>query len=178
LNARSDAMRQLMTRLRQQETQQFVDDVASLVRARGMAVDTNVKKVDSEKITRSNNEDLTDIDVLAADVANRVIYALECKDLEGARTPAELDNELTNTFRSGGAKRSAAEKQVERVAWLTARIPQTLRHLGVESGDAAAAWTVVGAIVTDVHVLSPYVATCPLPVYARTELDSLFAPRG
>jgi hypothetical protein len=44
LNARSDAMRQLMTRLRQQDTQQFVDDVTSLVRARGMPVDMNVKR--------------------------------------------------------------------------------------------------------------------------------------
>lgn len=178
LNARSNVMRQLMTRLRQQETQEFVDDVASHLRARGMAIDTNVKKVDGEKITRVNKEDLTDIDVLAADVANKIIYALECKDLEGARTPAELDNELTNTFRSGGTKRSAAEKQVERVSWLAARIPQTLRHLGVTGDAAGAAWSVVGAIVTDVHVLSPYVAACPLPVFARAEMDSLFEPRG
>jgi hypothetical protein len=175
LNASSDAMKQLMTRLRQRETQQFVDDVASAVRARGMAVDSNVKKVDGERIKRANNQDLTDVDVLAADVSNRVIYALECKDLEGARTPAELDNELSNTFRSGnGQKRSAAEKQVERVAWLAARVPQTLRHLGLQE-DASEQWSVVGAIVTDVYVLSPYVATCPLPVFARAELDSLFA---
>jgi hypothetical protein len=168
LRARSNEMKQLMTRLRHRETQQFVDQVAALHRDHGMAVDTNVKKVAGEKITRDNNEDLTDVDVLAADPTAKVIYALECKDLEGARTPAELDNELANTFRSGGKKRSAADKQLERVAWLAQRIPKALHHLGIE--DASTEWRVEGAIVTDVHVMSPHVADCCLPVYAWTEI--------
>jgi hypothetical protein len=98
---------------------------------------------------------------------------MECKDLEGARTPAELNNELKSTFGSGGKTRSAADKQVERTAWLSARIPQALEHLAVP--DDPSGWKVVSAIVTDVPVLAPYVQGCALPVYALPDLDELFS---
>jgi hypothetical protein len=177
LKARSGEMKQLMTRMRQAETQDFVAQVAEFARQRGMAVDTNVKKVAGEKIMRDSKQDLTDIDVLAADAVSRKIYLLECKDLEGARTPAELSNELASTFRGGGKKRSAAEKQVERVAWVSARISQTLQHLGVATEEPGG-WSVTGAVVTDVHVLAPYVHACPLPVYAQEDLGRLFDESG
>jgi hypothetical protein len=159
--------------MRQRETAQFVQQVAEFLKDRSLVTDTNVKKVDGERIARENGQDLTDVDVLAADTGARVIYALECKDLEGARTPAELDNELRSTFRSGSSPRSAADKHEERVAWLAGRIPRVLRHLGV--ADDPGGWQIYGAIVTDVHVLSPYVTDCPLPVYSWTELDGLVA---
>lgn len=170
LDARSPEMKNLMTRLSQRSALEFVDNVASIACDLGMAVDTNVKKIGGQQITRSNGQDLGDIDVLVADVTSKKIYALECKALAGARTPAELGNELKKTFGSGGKKPSAAEKHKERSEWLTARLPEALLHLKLPDEDAQG-WTVVSAMVTDAHVLAPRIADCPLPVYAQADLQ-------
>jgi hypothetical protein len=172
LNATSNEMKELMTRLRQAETSAFVDSVADLCRSHDMLVDTSVRTIGGERLARPNGDDLGDIDVLAVDAKTSTVYALECKDLEVARTPAELDNEIRSTFRSGGAKRSAAEKHVERIAWLAARVSAILAHVDIDTESTG--WVIEGAIVTDVNVMSPHVAACPLPVYARHELQATF----
>ncbi|MFA4929390.1 MAG: hypothetical protein WC558_12810 [Patulibacter sp.] len=176
LAADSPEMRKLMTRLRQRGAQKFVDNVAALARGLRMDVDTNVKKIGGQLITRSNGQALGDIDVLAADPASKTIYALECKALAGARTPAEVANELTKTFGSGGKKRSAAEKHQERVEWLVGNLPNVLLHLKLRDSDPAL-WAIVGVMVTDAHVLAPRVATCPLPVCAQADLEAFLAGR-
>ena len=56
--------------------------------------------------------------------------------------------------------------------WLRARIPQTLSYLGIDHDGSG--WEVEGMIVTDVHVLSPYLRHCPLPVYAWAEFKARF----
>jgi hypothetical protein len=175
LNAISSEMKQLMTRLRQAETAAFAETVADVCRERQLLVDTCVRKIAGERMTRANGEDISDVDVLAIDIQRSTIYALECKDLEVARTPAELDNELRHTFRTGGRKRSAAQKHQERVAWLADRVSRVLAGFGIE--DATTGWVVEGAIVTDVNVMSPHLATCPLPVYALHELKVVLDER-
>lgn len=169
LKAKTEPMKQLMTKLRQREALAFVAKVEAVLQNVGMPTDTNVKKVGGERIRRANGQDLIDVDVLGADVNSRTIYALECKDLEGARTPAELHNELAHTFNES---RSAATRHAERVAWLARRIPQTLTHLGITM--TAKDWKVVGLLITDVRVISPYVKSCPLPVLPFIELRDRF----
>lgn len=169
LQASSSEMKQLMTRLRQDESRQFVELVADDLRAAGMVVDTNVAKIEGNRLRRAGNQDLGDVDVLAADMRARQIYAVECKDLEGARTPAELANELRTTFGSSGKGRSGADRHVERVGWLRAHRRATLNHLGLAMD--ARRWRVIGMIVTDVPVMSPHVAECRLPVHTRRELS-------
>ena len=105
LNANSSEMKGLMTRLRQAETTAFAESVADLCRDRGMLVETSVRTIGGAKIRRENGQDLGDIDVLAVDAMTSTIYALECKDLEIARTPAKLDNEPGARF--GPAARNA-----------------------------------------------------------------------
>jgi hypothetical protein len=175
LNATSNEMKQLMTRIRQAETAAFAETVADVCRERQLLVDTCVRKIAGEKMTRANGEDIADVDVLAIDIQTSTIYALECKDLEVARTPAELDNELSHTFRTGGRKRSAAQKHQERIKWLADRVSRVLAGFGIE--DATTDWVVEGAIVTDVNVMSPHLATCPLPVYALHELKAMLDER-
>jgi hypothetical protein len=171
LDAKSDEMNRVMTRLSQRSALEFVDNVASIAHDLGLVVDTNVKKIGGQQITRSNGQPLGDIDVLAADVTSKKIYAFECKALAGARTPAELGNELNTTFGSGGKKPSAAEKHQERSDWLAGKLQECLLHLRLADEDAEA-WTIVSAMVTDAHVLAPRIADCPLPVYAQAEVQA------
>lgn len=173
LKARSNEMKTLMTELRQEETAAFVDEVAKRLEGAAMVVDRNVKKIGGKRITRRNGKDLAgDLDILAADKQRKVLHVRECKDLEGARTPAELSNELRHNFAVAGDKRSAADRHLERIAWVEQHLDATLEHLGVVP---AKDWRVVGGFVVDVEVLSPYVSDCPLPI---TPIDRLLEELG
>lgn len=168
LKARSNEMKALMTELRQKETAAFVDEVARRLEEAGMVVDKNVKKIRGKQITRPNEKDEAgDLDILAADPKRKVLHVRECKDLEGARTPVELSNELRHNFAVDGEKRSAADRHLLRTSWVERHLDETLAHLGIEPEKD---WHVVGGFVVDVEVLSPYVSECPLPI---TPIDRL-----
>jgi hypothetical protein len=135
LRTRTLPMKQFMTQRRQTETAAFNDHVAELYRTHGLT------------------ERIGDVDVLAADLAQRRLLVLECKDLEGARTPSELKNEIDYTFAQGRAKKSKLEIHLERIAWISEHLAAVIEWLG---GDAAAAgdWTVDGRLITDIEVLA------------------------
>jgi hypothetical protein len=159
--ATTPELKAVISKMRQAETGRFNERVAEEHRSLGHLVRTNLTKAGGKRIARANNETLGDLDVVAADVGARVLYIDECKDLEGARTPAELHNEIAKTFGTGHTPKSAADKHVERVAWVKSNTDAVLIELGVEPGGA---WEVRGRIVTDIEVLSPYVMKCALPV--------------
>lgn len=171
--ATAPTLKQLMTELRQDESRAFNDHVADLCRQAGMIVKTNVSKVGREPIERVPGQPLGDLDVVAADTARLTLHLLECKDLAGARTPAELSNELKTTFGSGGKKSSAAQRHVERVDWVRRHLAQTLSFLGVGSGPEG--WSVQGRMVVDTPVMSPFVAQCPLPAIDAAGLGAELA---
>ncbi len=170
LKAHSKPMRNLMTRLRQEETAEFVEHVGRQYTDAGMVVRTNVRKIAGHKITKLDGNDAGDIDVLAADPVGLVVHVQECKDLEGARTPAELHNELEKTFAVGRRKRSAADKHLERIAWVEDHLAEVVAWLGLP--DAAGRWSVAGGFVVDTEVLSPHVYDCPLAVTPVSRLPS------
>ena len=154
-------LKAIISKMRQAETSRFNQQVADAHRALGHVVRTNLTKAGGKRIARANNQTLGDLDVVAADVGARILYVDECKDLEGARTPAELHNEIASTFASGRTPKSAADKHEERVSWVKSNTDAVLTELGLELGGA---WEVRGRIVTDIEVLSPYVMKCSLPV--------------
>jgi hypothetical protein len=166
--ASAPALKQLMTELRQRETTAFNEHVASLCEQAGMIVKRNVGKVGKLHLARENGQSIKDIDVLAADTGTRTLHVLESKDLEGARTPAELSNEIAKTFGTGGKKASAAEKHIERIDWVRKHLAQTLSWLGIDNDPAN--WTIAGRMVVDTPVMSPYIARCPLPVLTADQL--------
>jgi hypothetical protein len=174
LRARTPELLQEMTRLRHDETSSFVETVAELYRNESTIVRTNVLRISRRRLRRDDGSDLGDVDVLAATPATRLLEAVEVKDLSVARTPRELANELEQTFARGGARRSRAEIHAERVAWLERNLADVLDWLGLDRGEAAQ-WRVVGSIVVDEPLMSPYVQQAPLPV---TSYRDLAAERG
>ncbi len=161
LKASSPQMRAVMSRMRSEETQAFNDRVADLHRTLGRRVRCNLKKAAGLRIERNPAETLGDLDVVSADETTRVLYLEECKDLQGARTPAELHNEIANTFASGVTPKSALDKHQERIAWVAAHLSEVLGELDISDTNG---WVIRGRIVVDVEVPSPYVVRCPLDV--------------
>jgi hypothetical protein len=113
-------------------------------------------------------------DVLVADPAARRLRAVEAKDLAVARTPAELANELVETFQSRGGHQAAIDRHVERVDWLRDHLADVLNWLGLGS-DNPALWTVEGLFVLDIELMSPHLIHAPLPVLTYRELRAELA---
>lgn len=88
LKASSKEMRQFIGRIRSTEPEQFNDEVAEIFEAvPDVFVRRRVKKIGHGRLTRTNGQDLGDIDVLVIHPARRRILAIETKDFEVARTP-------------------------------------------------------------------------------------------
>ncbi|MGH3070797.1 MAG: hypothetical protein ACRDNB_00840 [Gaiellaceae bacterium] len=170
LKAESTAMRALIGRLRDEDGRQFNKSVTELFEPQqGLIVRSQVKKIGHLRIERQRGEDLGDIDVLVADRAARRIRAVEAKDLAIARTPAELSNELDETFRSSDTKQAAIDRHVERVAWLRDHLREVLDWLGL-GAEEPTAWTVEGLVVLDIEMMGPYLTDPPLRVITYREL--------
>jgi hypothetical protein len=94
-------------------------------------------------------------------------WHLKTKDLAVARTPAELANELNETFQIGGARPSALDRHMKRVQWLRDHVNEVLSWLGLDSGRR---WKVEGLLVTDTELMSAHLRRTPIPVVSFTTL--------
>jgi hypothetical protein len=83
---------------------------------------------------------LDDVDVLAIDVAPRTLLALECKNLDFARTRCELWSEVRE-FED--PKHGIFFKHGRRATWMRAHMPDVLRGLGL----SGAGWRAEPVIV-------------------------------
>src|SRR5438874_3661302 len=146
-------MKRLISELQRQESQEFNDRVANLFEmVDGAVVRKRVTKVGGLRISRNQQEPLGDIDVLVADRARRRLLSVETKDLAVARTPSELANEMKSTFAVGGSITSAADRHLERTAWLRQHMETVLAWLGLE--DDAGPWSVDHLIVVNQELFS------------------------
>lgn len=175
--AQSLEMKQVMTLVGQRASHEFNQRIADLFQDAGYRVRRQVSKVGRLRMMRQvdgRQQDIADVDVLAADLEAKQLLAMECKDLEGARTPAELRNEIDETFGQGGKKRSKLEIHLERIAWLETHLQDVLDWMGLPG--APEDWSVQGLIVTDIEVLAPHVlGGCPIPVMSRATLEGWLA---
>jgi len=109
---------------------------------------------------------LGDIDVLVADPIRKRLWAIECKDLSGALSTAEVAREMTEHFREVG--NTSVSKHSERVEWLAARPELALAELGF---DDASGWQLSGLIVTDRPAIAPFIDDVPFEVVAVDDLE-------
>jgi hypothetical protein len=162
--------------LRQKEDARFNARVAKLYASvPGFVVREQVDRVAGKRIARSGDQPLGDIDVLALDPHERVIHAVEVKNLAVGRTPIEIARELKRTFKSDGAKSAAIDRHVERVAWLEAHRADVVTWLGLDWSDV---WTVRGSIVVDAEVTAPFLGDLPMPVFGFWQLADALAERS
>jgi hypothetical protein len=172
LKAESPRMRALIGRLRDEDGREFNKSVTELYeRQAGLIVREQVKKIGHLRIERRPGEDLGDIDVLVADRTQRQLRAVEAKDLAIARTPAELSNELAETFQSSADRQAAVDRHVERVDWLRGHLAEVLAWLGLDEEDPAL-WAVEGVVVLDIELMSPYLTDPPFPVITYRQLHA------
>ncbi|MGJ8720851.1 MAG: hypothetical protein ACSHW9_03295 [Salinibacterium amurskyense] len=171
--AKTIAMQQFISKARRQVNDNFALSVATRLDRLGFVTQISVKKVGGQRIANSGGEDLGDIDILAVHSKSRSIVAVEAKDFEVARTPAEISNEVEKLFSGNKHKKSTVELHSRRVLWLKQHLETVIASL--ELVGAASAWRVVGVIVTSDPLITPLVRSSPIAVvpFADLDLDSL-----
>ncbi|WP_369371732.1 hypothetical protein AB1046_23730 [Promicromonospora sp. Populi] len=167
--AKTTEMQRCISEARRKINDDFARAVATRLDQLGMTTRLSVNKVRKRRISDSAGNDIGDIDILAVHAETRTIIAVEAKDFEIARTPAELANELEKMFSGKKGKKSAVELHNRRIDWLREHISDVVLDLGLD-GDVSG-WQVIGVVVTSDPLITPLVATVTLPVIPLDDLS-------
>ncbi|MEK6206932.1 MAG: hypothetical protein AABM32_04755 [Chloroflexota bacterium] len=168
--ARTRAMQQAISSIRERQTHAFVQQVADHFRAMpGTVVDTEVEKIAGRLIARSPAEPLGDIDVLVMWPGEHKILSIEVKDLAVARTPIELDRQLEEIFVTRAGRLARAAVHLERTEYLRAHLPELLADMRI--AEDGRPWTVEPLMVTSRELLTHHLAESPVPVISLRELS-------
>lgn len=171
-SAKTQAMKAYISAARRRINDGYAADVAERLRSLGLTAELSVNKIAGARIADADGLDLGDIDVLAWHPGTRTVLAVEAKDFEVARTPSEMEHEITKLFRGKQGKRverSTVDKHARRIQWLSTNLAAVLTHIGVNADPAAS--SVVGIIVTSDPLVTPLVASSTIPVIPFDDLD-------
>jgi len=134
-----------------------------------MTTRVSVNKIGKQRIVDAAGNDRGDIDVLAFHPESRSMFAVEAKDFEVARTPAEMANELEKLFAGKKGKKSTIQLHSKRIDWLRQHLDEVMLSLGANI-DVAPRWQVIGAVVTSEPLITPLVSSSTLPVIPYDDL--------
>lgn len=167
--AKTPEMRQFISTARGKVNEDFARSVASRLKSLGLVTRLSVKKLGKHHISDFEGRALGDIDVLAAHPETKSLIAVEAKDFEIARTPAEISNELEKLFSGTNTKKPTILLHTRRIDWLRRHVDLALSTLGIE-GDGPS-WRVDGVIVTSEPLIAPLVESSSIPVIPFGDLD-------
>lgn len=169
LQATSPAMRTALAAQRDAKGGQFEIEVEQALEALGAGpIRRRFVRAGSVDLAHVDGENLGDIDVLAA-TPSGVLVAVEAKDLETARTPAELAREVRAL--STGPK-AATARLARRVEHLSANVRDVEDSLCLEH---VARRRVVPLVVTNAPLLGSLLSDSPVPIVALAELPVTLA---
>lgn len=165
--AETQKLRAELSQLADEAGHAFAREVAGVFDASPrLTVREGLSSIGGVALKRGNGDDLGDVDVLVADMVAHVLYGVECKDLFGALTPAEVASELSEHF--DAEQGVTTSKHAERVAWLEEHRAEALRELGVDGSRER--WQVKGMFVTGERVMAPYITDVRFPIVAADDL--------
>jgi len=167
--AKSAEMQRFISAVRGKINDDFARSVEGRLRDLGMTTRLAVKKIGTNRIVDIDGKDLGDIDVLAAHPETRSIIAVEAKDFEIARTPAEIANELEKLFSGKPNKKSTIELHSRRIEWLREHLAEAIDHMRLDG--ALASWRVHGVIITSDPLITPLVHSSSIAVVAFEDVD-------
>lgn len=160
--AKTTEMQRCISEARRLINDAFAHSVSARLQDLGMTTRLSVKKIGKHRIVDAAGNDLGDIDVLAFHPDTKSILAVEAKDFEIARVPAEISNELEKLFTGKEGKRSTVELHSRRVDWLRNNLSDVVEAMGINVDGAPC--EVVGVVVTSDPLITPLVASSPFPV--------------
>ena len=171
LKAQSEALSKEISDIRSSEAKAFEILVGEVLdQQEGVIAKSRINKINGERLLDHAGNSLGDIDVLATVSSQRLIIAAECKDLALARTPQEMQNQLTTLFKGDCKSESTVLKHMKRVRWLEEHLADVLNFLGVEICEG---WIVKPILVSGTELFTPYLVGSPFPVVGIEELRDM-----
>lgn len=120
-------------------------------------VDTEVEI--KPKAELKNDTDIGDVDVLVIDLASKIVYSLECKNMAPSRNIHEMFQEM-DRFLGSGSDNGLVHKHVVRHEWLS----QHLTELSKKYKHDLSEFEVKSFMVTAEDMLTPYLKKHELPL--------------
>lgn len=148
---------------------EFVDAVADIAAAEGLAVHKKVDKFGPVHLAEGGNT-LGDVDVLAIDVRRKTLWALECKNLDFAKTPWELWSEVREFEDPKGG---IFFKHGRRVTWMRAHMIDVLNGLGLTGSG----WRVEPVVVLRSDVIAVHLRSMAMQTIDASDLGSTLRGR-
>lgn len=135
------------------------------------AIDPTGLIIDHEVFIRKGapffyHEDIGDVDVLVIDVANKIVYSLECKSMSPSRNGKEMVEELSKLFEGDDAW---VDKHIKREQWLKTNLDK----LGAAYKTDLTGFKVKSFFVTDEEMVTPHVkkGTLPMPFITLYDIE-------
>jgi len=172
LKAKSKVMKEFMSRMRNEETKAFNDEVNDIFAALPEVITR--KRIDKfSGMTMADSKGyLGDIDVLVVSKPKRQILLIECKDLSSAAVPHELSNELAELFVDG--KRDCAVTLLQRRAkWVEDNIALVTKAIGVRDSN----WKISPLVIVSRDLMTPYMREAPVKIYSLRQITESFLPK-
>ena len=168
LQAKTKEMKQFISKTRSQINDAFAREISLHLNNLGIETKIAIEKFGRLRIVGISGEKLGDIDILGVHEPSKTIVAIEAKDFEVSRTPAELANEIEKLFSGRGKKKSTVEKHERRLEWLREHLDKVVAEFGI---DDSLGWKVRGFIVTSEQLVTPMMRSSSLPVLTINDLD-------
>ena len=163
----SKEMTDLISSLRAEASEKFVSDVIEWLKHHtGWRCHRGVKIGPGECL--ASEEDLGDIDVLCLDADERLLLSIECKNINFARNPREIANELERFVgEEDGGDKSRVQKHQRRDKWLKANIQMVQSAFNLTYVPEA----VRSFLLVSEEIPSAYIRDIALPVVPFSRLQ-------
>lgn len=174
LKAKSALMKTFIRKERNRQGREFNDDVYTLIsELPNLITKRRIDEFSGAKMVDSQGN-LGDIDVLGADPTRGQMLLIECKNLEGARTPQEMKNELSRLFLNEEGEYSEVAKVQRRCRWVENNLELVTRELGASQ---ITQWKVTPIIVVSQELMTAYIQSSPVTVLSLRQLTEEFLPK-
>ncbi len=162
----SKEMTDLISSLREKASKKFVGDVIEWLELHtGWTCRREVKIGPGEILDA--REDFGDVDVLCLDASDRQILSIECKNVNFARNPRAIANELERFVGEKDGKNSWMQKHQKRDEWLKANVQMVQSAFNLTDIPQA----VRSFLIVSEEIPSAYLREVPLPILPFSRLQ-------
>lgn len=113
-----------------------------------------------------SSENLGDIDILAIDEDKKIIFSIECKHVNFARNPREVDHEIVTIMKDSKKKKSWITKHSKRDNWLKDNVEKVSKAFDLSSDS----FQIFSVILTAHEIPTTYIHDLSLPFISFTKL--------
>jgi len=164
---RSEKLKTLIGKIRNEGPHQFVINASSLLTTIDeFIVDTEIP-IKPGKVF-SSETDIGDIDILAIDSRNSIIYIIECKDMNFSRTPREIATELEEF--TDPEHNNYLNKHQKRVDWINQNISVVIQYYSIPEKR----YQIAPLIITSEEIPAPFFENVKIPFLSFTSVRRLF----